>query len=92
LDALVHTLVFRLPLEGEIPPYSTDTSWAGQVKAKIKADHQKSVITGKTRIRSKPYFARYETNPSDATEVVGDSFPLIICRLALLLALKEGND
>lgn len=40
-------------------------------------------------MRRHRYFARYETDPSDGTEVLADTKELAICRLALLRAVKH---
>jgi hypothetical protein len=38
---------------------------------------------------TKRFFARYDSDPSTATEVLAETEPLAICRLALIL-LKRG--
>lgn len=88
LDHLIHERVMGLP-PGECPPYSTEEKEARRVLAKLKADSEKTVIVGRTALPKKRWFARYETNPSDGTEVLAETLALAICRLALLRAAKE---
>lgn len=86
LDHAVHTQVFGMSDEGGCPPYSTDAAESTKVKRALKSEFGVSVKTGKTRIHAKPYFARYGSDPSTATEVVAETLPLAVCRLALLIA------
>lgn len=90
LDRLVQRQVMGLPLE-QCPPYSTDEKAARQVLAKLRSACSKNIVVGKTSLRKTRWFARYETNPSDGTEVLAESLPLAICRLALLRAAKEDQ-
>lgn len=95
LDRLVHRHVLGRPdseTAGECPNYSTDEVVAREVLAKLKSLVHSRVTVGQTRLRDKRWFARYETNPSDGTEVFGESRPLAICRLALLHAIKNQED
>jgi hypothetical protein len=43
-----------------------------------------AVIVGRTTLPGRTWFARYERNQMDGTEVFADTFALAICRLALL--------
>jgi hypothetical protein len=91
LDQLIHALV--MSQKSEPPPlYSSDESAARAVLAKLKENCSGRVIVGNTRLRDKKWFARYETNPSDGTEVFADTEALAICRLALLRARKEATS
>jgi hypothetical protein len=83
LDQLIHTRVMGLA-DNEHPTYSTDERAARRVLARIKAESGRTVVVGKTALRNARYFARYETDPSDGTEVLAESLPLAICRLALI--------
>lgn len=88
LDRLVHIHVMRQP-NPEIPPYSTDEKESRRVLNKLKTDLGRTVITGRTAMRKQTWFARYETNPSDGTEVLAETLELAICRLALVRASRE---
>ena len=83
LDQMVHLQVMRQN-DNDCPHYSTDEKAARRVLAQLKAISSATVITGQTSLRKKPWFARYETDASDGTEVLADTLPLAICRLALL--------
>jgi hypothetical protein len=43
-----------------------------------------SVVVGHTSLPGRTWFARYERDAMDGTEVFADTFALAICRLALL--------
>lgn len=83
LDELIHTRVMGLS-DREYLPYSTDEKAAKRVLARIKADSGRTVVVGKTALRTARYFARYESDPSDGTEALAETLPLAICRLALI--------
>ena len=68
-----------------------DEKEARRVLARLKAITGRSVIVGQTALRKTRWFARYETDPSDGTEVLAESQALAICRLALLHAAKEQD-
>lgn len=86
LDRLIHERVFKTEVAGDIPNYSTDDQLAQQVFRKLKHEVDSSVVMGKTRSScQKRYFARYGSTPSTSTEVLTESPPLSICRMALLL-------
>ncbi len=88
LDQMVHQEV--LHQNGTpCPPYSSDEEVARKVLAKLKAADL-HVVVGETYVRGRKWFARYETNPSDGTEVWGETPALAICRLALLHARRGG--
>ena len=53
--------------------------------------HGYPVSTGETRIRTRRYFARLETGPSTATEVLAETLPLALCRLALVLSMRSSQ-
>jgi hypothetical protein len=74
---------------GPVPAYSTDQKAAYEVLATLKKSSSAKVIVGRTSLRDKRWFARYETNPSDGTEVFADTEALAICRLALLHAARS---
>jgi len=84
LDALIHHQVLGNQVNGSCPSYSTDEAEADRLKALLKRLSGKEIVTGHTRIRGRSWFARCETDPSTSTEVLADTYPLAICRLALL--------
>ena len=88
LDQLVHSLVMRQD-GANCPPYSTNHEAAHRVLIRLKSLGRDRVTIGNTRIRERRWFARYETNPSDGTEVMADTLSLAICRLALIKISKR---
>lgn len=86
LDLAIHSQVFGISDADSCPPYSTDEGESVKVKRALKSEFGVPIKTGKTQIRSKPYFARYGSDPSTSTEVVAETLPLAICRVALLIA------
>ncbi len=93
LDELIHQRVMGRS-GGECPPYSSDEKAARSVLAKVKSYGDRTVVVGRTALRRKRWFARYESDASDGTEVLAESLPLAICRLALLRAIageKPGS-
>lgn len=77
--------------ELECPPYSTDEGEARRVLARIKSVSGRTVIVGRTSLRQQRWFARYETDASDGTEVLAETLALAICRLALLRAVNQRD-
>ena len=88
LDRLIHLQVMG-ETGSEVPPYSTEEREARRVLARLKATTGKSVVTGRTSLRNRRWFARYETDASDGTEVLAETLELAICRLALLRVMKD---
>ena len=88
LDEFIHRFVTGGRSEVG-PAYSSDEDAARLVLAKLKDVTGARVIVGRTRLRDKRWFARYETDPSDGTEVFAETAELAICRLALLHASKQ---
>ncbi|MDX1951551.1 MAG: hypothetical protein SFY81_05170 [Verrucomicrobiota bacterium] len=89
LDRAIHTKLFGLVEDSIVPPYSTEEAEANKVKAKIKSLWGKPIVCGETRLRPKKWFARYDSDPSTSTEVLAESYPLAICRLAIVLAERR---
>jgi hypothetical protein len=84
LDAVIHGRVMKHTLTADAcPAYSSDDKLARQVLSRLKTG-QPSVIVGRTSLPGRTWFARYERNAMDGTEVFADTFALAICRLALL--------
>ena len=90
LDAIIHRKLFGQNVENEsVPPYSTSPSDSSKVRSKLKSNFGHPIIIGQTRMTNKRHFARYDSDPSTATEVLADSEPLAICRLALILLRRS---
>jgi hypothetical protein len=84
LDAIIHLrLMNQSALNGSCPAYSTEDKLAKLVLSKLRTG-QPSVIVGRTQLEGRTWFARYERNAMDGTEVFASTFALAICRLALL--------
>jgi hypothetical protein len=87
LDALVHEyLMDQSPTDRDVPHYSTDEKAAEKVRSRLKSKYGAVVIFGRTRLKGRTWFARYETDARDGTEVLAETYPLAISRLALLRA------
>jgi hypothetical protein len=76
---------------GNVLPYSTDAGSADMVRSRLKAMYKCPVLIGETRTRPKKYFARFDSGPSTATEVLAETQALAICRLALLIGMKRES-
>ena len=90
LDSVIHLRVMR-QTGSVFPPYSSDEKAAKRVLARLRSDSKRTVVVGQTALRKKRWFARYETNASDGTEVLAETLELAICRLALLRFDKEDD-
>lgn len=82
LDRLINQSLFQ---STENLAFSTDHHSAEKVKSQISSLYGHRVVVGKTRIPGKRYFARFETGPSTSTEVIAETYPLAICRLAAVI-------
>ena len=91
LDALVHTHLFGPKLPGCVPPYSADEELARAVEDELRSQVKSRVVVGRSRVKAKPWFARYGTDPSTSSEVLAQSYPLAICRLTLLVLRHDEN-
>jgi hypothetical protein len=90
LDEIIHRKLFGQKSESVgAPPYSTNTSESSKVRSRLKSNYGKPIVIGQTRMTNRRFFARYESDPSTATEVVAETEPLAICRLALLLMKRD---
>jgi len=89
MDRAIHDQFFSG--NGEVLPYSTETSSAERVRSRLKTMYKCPVLVGETKTRPKKYFARFDSGPSTATEVLAETQPLAICRLALLIGLKRDS-
>ena len=89
VDRAIHEQFFSG--NGNLLPYSTDVSSAEKVRSRLKAMYKCPVLIGETKTRPKKFFARFDSGPSTATEVLAETQPLAICRLALLIGLKRAS-
>jgi hypothetical protein len=86
LDLLVHVQVLRKSESDRIPPYSADDRLARQVENYLRTLSGAKIISGRSNLRTaKRWFARHEKDPSTGTEVLAETYPLAVCRLALLV-------
>jgi hypothetical protein len=84
LDAVIHVrLMKQLVSNSPCPAYSTEDACAKRVLSKLRSG-QPSVIVGRTQLEGRTWFARFERNAMDGTEVFASTFALAVCRLALL--------
>jgi hypothetical protein len=91
LDAIIHGRLFG---HGEaandrVPPYSTSVSESSKVRSRLKSNYGHPIVVGQTRMSNRRFFARYDSDPSTATEVLAETEPLAICRLALILIKRN---
>jgi len=89
MDRAIHDQFFSG--NGDVLPYSTEAGSAEKVRNRLKAIYKCPVLIGETKTRPKKYFARFDSGPSTATEVLAESQALAICRLALLIGLKRDS-
>ena len=89
VDRAIHEQFFSG--NGNLLPYSTDVSSAEKVRSRLKAMYKCPVLIGETKTRPKKFIARFDSGPSTATEVLAETQPLAICRLALLIGLKRAS-
>jgi hypothetical protein len=84
LDAIIHVRLMKQALGSEpCPAYSTEDKLARRVLSKLRTGRP-SFIVGRTSLEGRTWFARYERNTMDGTEVFASTYALAICRLALL--------
>jgi hypothetical protein len=90
LDALIHKHVMaEAAVADACPRYSTVSAQARKVVAKLKASFAISVIFGETSLADRPWFARIRGK--HGMEVLAETLPLAICRLALLGVREEAS-
>jgi hypothetical protein len=91
LDNWLHDYFFK---DGSSRPlaYSTDQAAAEKLRARLKSVYGHKVLTGTTRVRNAQFFARLESGPSTSTETLAETYPLAICRLALVVALRRDPE
>jgi hypothetical protein len=91
LDLIIHRKLFGQESQDQrVPPYSTNTAESSKVRSRLKSNFGHPVVVGQTRMSGRRFFARYDSDPSTATEVLAESEPLALCRLALILIRRNG--
>lgn len=91
LDALIQHQVLKAPSAHANPCYSTDSKAADSLRYIIESQYKNRFVTGTTNTYTRTWFARYEVQPGNPTEVLAETYPLAICRLALLRVM-EGDE
>ena len=90
IDKLLHQRFFAGKSNSSgTPAYSSDADASDKLRSRLKAVYGYEIIVGQTRMKSKRFFARYESDPSTSTEVLAPTLPLAICRLAFLLMRRD---
>jgi hypothetical protein len=91
LDLIIHQRLFgHKSQNGDVPAYSTTASEAGRIRSRLKTEFGHPIVVGQTRMSTRRYFARYDSDPSTATEVLAESEALALCRLALILIRRHS--
>lgn len=88
LDAVIHCHIIGHSPQQVPPCYSTDEREADKLRKIMEANYGVALMYGRTGIVEKAWFARYEIDPGNPTEVLAETYPLAICRLTLLRARK----
>ncbi len=88
---MIQQRLFEDTDSAELLGYSTDKRLADKVRSRLKALYGHTVVAGATHSQQRPFFARFENDPSTSTEVLADTYPLAVCRLALLLSEKHQS-
>lgn len=83
LDRFIHGSVMNAPAADACPAYSTEDKIAKRVLSRLR-ECEPAVIVGRTGLQGRSWFARYESNAMDGTEVFAETFALAVCRLAVL--------
>lgn len=89
LDALIHYRVLKRALSDAAPCYSTEPNATEALKKEMEKEYGIHITAGTTNIVATRWFARYEIEPGNPTEVLAETYPLAVCRLSLLCASKS---
>ena len=90
MDLLIHVEFLGKASGGLVPAYSSNDHCADEVKARLKTRKDAKIVVGRSKLRDRRWFARHEKDPSTGTEVMAETYPLAICRLALLIGPKTN--
>ncbi len=82
LNTAIHRDVLRR--QPPVPDYSHADDAAQILEREMRRALPAKIVIGRVRRPVGHWFARYESDPSTATEVVAETYPLAISRLALL--------
>jgi hypothetical protein len=88
LDAFIHHEVLKNGVTDQYPFYSTEEEAALQLMRLIERASGVKIVTGSSTVSNKPWFARYELDVGNPTEVLAEAFPLAVCRLVILVARR----
>ena len=84
LDRAIHCEILQNGDGEPAPSYSIDENVAREFERTLRLIATAKIVSGRSRTKGRLWFARYEDDPSTATEVLAETYPLAICRLALL--------
>jgi hypothetical protein len=88
LDAHIHYQVLKNALAYDYPHYSSNMEAAEKLRREIERQFKVKIVSGSSTVAAKPCFARYELDTGNPTEVLAETYPLAMCRLAILLAKR----
>lgn len=83
LDHAVAQLFFPA---AEVLLFSRQEAAANKLKKEMERLFRSRIRTGLTQTNIPAYFARLDTDPSTSTEVIAETYPLAITRLAAVLS------
>jgi hypothetical protein len=86
LNKVIHHDI--LHKESPIPDYSGEKDAAQSLERELRRTLPAKIVVGRVRRPVGHWFARYESDPSTATEVVAETYPLAISRLAVLCSSR----
>ena len=93
LDTLIHWRIMKqVSPRVTCPAYSSEDKQAKKVLAALRHLGRGCVIIGRTHLEGKGWFARYETNAMDGTEVFAETFALAVCRIAMLRIIEMDRQ
>lgn len=91
LDVRVHVTFMRETSDPALcPRYSTDMRDAREVLRRLRRSYSRPVICGRTTLADRSWFVRAMTDSHRGTEVLAETLPLAICRLAAIRGAKAG--
>jgi hypothetical protein len=89
LDKLIHSQIFKASASVPFKPYSTSESGAAELRRELALLWGYPIVVGRSHIRHKSWFARCESDPSTCTEVLAETWPLAVARLAAIFVEKN---
>ena len=92
LDARIHLRFMKESTDlAACPRYSIEMREARKVLGRLKETYARPVVFGRTTLTDRMWFARAMTDSERGTEVLADSLPLAICRLALVQCARFAS-